>query len=104
MCQVDILYTWTELVLPCCFVPLTESYSSSTSQCYVIGTALSHYECLGTVCLSHLSLCNYSTSSSTEEGAVREEKLLFWQLICLKYSSVDGIGLPLSLYEHMATV
>lgn len=70
----------------------------------MISTALSHYECLGTVCLSHLSLCNYSTSSLTEEGAVREEMLLFWQLIYLKYSSVDGIGLPLSFYEHMATV
>jgi len=76
--------------LPCCFVPLTEY--RSTLQYYRISTALSHYGCLGTACLSHLSLCNYATSSLTEEGAGREEMLLFWQLFYLKHISVDGIG------------
>lgn len=74
MCKVDILYSWIELRLPCWFFPLGESYSS-TSQYY-----MSHYECLGTVCLSHLSLCNYLTSSLTGEGGGRTEMLLFCQL------------------------
>lgn len=91
MCQVGILYSWIDLTLPCCFVPLSESYSSTSQYC-MISTALSHYACLGTMCLGHLSLCNYSTSSLTEEGPEREEMLLFWQLSYLKYISLDGIG------------
>lgn len=89
MCQVNIHYSWTELTQPCCFVPLTEY--SSTLQYYTFSTALSIYECLGTLSLSHLSLCNYASSSLTEEGAGREEMLLFWQLFYLKHISVDGI-------------
>lgn len=99
-CQVDILYNWIELTLPCCFVPLTEPYSSK-SQYYMISTALIHYERLGTVCLRHLSLCNYSTSSLAEEGAEREEMLLFWQLFYLKHISVDWIGPSfITLWTH----
>lgn len=91
MRQVDIPYKWIELTLGCCFIPLTESYSS-TSQYYMISTALSHYECLGTVCLGHLSLCNYLISLLTEEGAGREEMLLFWLLFYLKHILAGGTG------------